>query len=115
MGMASGKIEAFLAGKVFAVVGASQDRGKYGNKVLRAYLQDGRPASPVNPHTRKGEGVSSCPALASLRDEVNGVSNITPPAVRENVLDQAGALGIRRLWMQPGAESPAAVERAEQA
>jgi predicted CoA-binding protein len=113
--MASAKIETFLGGEPFAVVGASPDRGKYGNKVLRAYLQDGRNAYPVNPHVKEVEGLTCYPDLASLPESVHGVSIITPPPVTENIVEQAAELGIRHLWMQPGAESPAAIQRAKQA
>ncbi|NLY02013.1 MAG: CoA-binding protein [Rhodopirellula sp.] len=97
-------IETFLAGDGFAVVGASSDRDKYGNKVLRAYLQNDRKAYPVNPKETEVEGVPCFPDLASLPQPVHGVSIITPPKVTESVLEQAAAAGIRRVWMQPGAE-----------
>lgn len=107
------RIDEFLAGDSFAVVGASQDRSKYGNKVLRSYLQAGRRVYPVNPKADTIEGLVCYPDLASLPERVDGVSIITPPAVTETVVEAAAAAGIRRLWMQPGAESRAAIERAE--
>jgi len=107
-------IDAFLAGKSFAVVGASRDRSKYGNKVLRVYLQNGRTVYPVNPNIDEVEGLPCYPDLASLPEPVHGVSIITPPKVTESVVEQAGQLGIGHLWMQPGAESETAIRRAEQ-
>ncbi|MBL0928449.1 MAG: CoA-binding protein [Phycisphaerales bacterium] len=106
------RIEAFLAGSPFAVVGASRDRAKYGNKVLRCYLQHGRAVFPVNPGGGEIEGLTAYPGLALLPERPHGVSIITPPAVTERIVEEAAGLGIRRLWMQPGAESPAAVQRA---
>jgi len=106
------QIAAFLAGDGFAVVGASRDRAKYGNKVLRSYLQAGRHVYAVNPRAREVEGQVSYPDLAALPEKVHGASIITPPAVTEQIVEQAAAAGIRHLWMQPGAESPAAIERA---
>jgi predicted CoA-binding protein len=110
-----GQIESFLAGKRFAVVGASSNREKYGNKVLRAYLQNGLEAVPVNPAGGEIEGLESYQDLASVPGKIDGVSIITPPAVTEKVVDQAIALGIDHLWMQPGAESDTAIDRAEAA
>jgi predicted CoA-binding protein len=110
-----GQIEAFLAGKRFAVVGASNNREKYGNKVLRAYLQNGMESVPVNPAGGEIEGLESYPNLAAIPGEIHGVSIITPPAVTEKVVDQAIELGIDHIWMQPGAESEDAIERAEAA
>jgi len=106
------EIQEFLAGRVFAVVGASRDRSKYGNKVLRCYLQHDRVAWPVHPRESVVEGVECSPDLASLPEGVDAISIITPPEVTERIVEQAAQAGINRVWMQPGAESPAAVERA---
>jgi len=105
------RIDAFLKGSPHAVVGASRDRGKYGNKVLRVYMQNGRPVFPVNPKEQEIEGLACSADLASLPQKVHGISVITPPAVTEKVVEQAAAAGIRHIWMQPGAESAAAIDR----
>lgn len=108
-------IEEFIAGRVYAVAGASTHREKYGNKVLRCYLQHALKAYPVNPHAQTVEGLQAYPDLRSLPEPVHGVSIITPPHVTEQVVENAIAAGIRHVWMQPGAESPAAVRRARDA
>ena len=107
------QIEDFLAGEVFAVAGASTDREKYGNKVLRAYLQKGLVVWPVHPKEQEIEGVSCSPDLASWPEPVHGLSIVTPPAVTEKLVEAAAELGIKRLWIQPGAESNAAISRAQ--
>jgi predicted CoA-binding protein len=106
------RIADFLEGQPHAVVGASADRGKYGNKVLRAYLQAGRKAYPVNPNATEIEGLTAYPSLDSLPEKVHAISIITPPPVTEQIVEQAGQLGIKHLWMQPGAQSEKAVARA---
>ena len=108
------RIDAFLAGTPHAVVGASRSRAKYGNKVLRAYLQNDREVYAVNPHTREVEGLQAFPDLGSLPQPVHGVSVITSPDVTESVVEEAGTLGIKSIWMQPGAESESALARAEE-
>jgi uncharacterized protein len=108
-------IKSFLSGKRFAVVGASRDREKYGNKVLRTYLQHGLDAVPINPGGGEIEGLASYPNLTALPEPVDGVSIITPPKVTEKVVDEAVQLGIKHIWMQPGAESDQAVAAAEKA
>ena len=110
----SDKIDAFLASGPHAVVGASQDRSKYGNKVLRAYMQDGREVYPVNPTAQEVEGLKSYPDLASLPTAVHGISVITPPQVTESIVEQASSLGVKHIWLQPGSESQQAVDWAEQ-
>jgi len=104
----------FLAGTTYAVVGASNDRWKYGNKVLRCYLQNGRTAIPVNPNATIVEGLAAVPDLLSLPEPVHGVSIITQPEITEQIVEEAAKAGITRVWMQPGAESDRAIERAEE-
>jgi predicted CoA-binding protein len=108
------RIQKFLSGKRFAVVGASQDRSKYGNKVLRVYQQDKRDVVPVNPKADEVEGLQSYADLAAIPGQIDGVSIVTPPAVTEQVVHAAIARGIKNIWMQPGAESPAAIKSAEE-
>lgn len=107
------RIRLFLDGNPFAVVGASQDRSKYGNKVLRVYQQNDLTVYPVNPRAEEVEGVTCYPDLASLPEPVHGVSIVTPPAITERLVEDVEAAGIRHIWMQPGAESSRAVERTE--
>lgn len=113
--MSKTDIEKFLEAGPYAVVGASTDRSKYGNKVLRAYLQTNREVYPINPKADEVEGQSSYPDLQSLPGSVQGVSIITPPAVTEKVVDEIIELGIPNVWMQPGAESDEAIDKAEKA
>jgi predicted CoA-binding protein len=109
------RIRAFLQSGPFAVVGASANRAKYGNKVLRCYLQHGKQVYPVNPRGREIEGLQAYPSLAALPVQVPSISVITPPEVTERVVREAAAAGVRHVWMQPGAESDEAVEAAEAA
>ena len=107
-------IEEFLAGSSFGVAGASADRQKYGNKVLRAYLQNGYAVVPIHPHQSLIEGQKVYPDLASA-PPIESLSIITPPLVTEQVVEQAIAAGVKHVWMQPGAESKVAIDRAQAA
>jgi uncharacterized protein len=108
------KITQFLAGAPHAVVGASRDQSKIGNQVLQAYLENGRPAIPVNPSAKEIEGQTCYPDLAALPTPIHGVSIITPPHVSEAIVEQAGAIGVKNIWFQPGAESKRAISRAQE-
>ena len=110
----SAKISRFLDGTLFAVVGASRDRAKYGNKVLRCYQQNGLRAIPVHPLEKVIEGEQVFASLSAIPEAVHAVSIITPSPVTERIVEEAAKLGIRHLWMQPGAESDWAIERAEE-
>ena len=104
------QIEQFLLSPVFAVIGASTNRDKYGNKVLRCYQQNDRPVIPVNPKEKQIEGINCVASVADLPTEIESISVITPPEITEKIVKQAAAKGIKNIWMQPGAESPAAVQ-----
>jgi predicted CoA-binding protein len=108
------RIRDFLAGTRFAVAGASSNRTKYGNKVLRCYLQNGRDAVPIHPRETTVEGVPAYARIADLPAPPDALSIITPPAVTERLVEEAAAAGVRHVWMQPGAESPEAVRRGEE-
>ena len=103
------QIQQFLASPAFGVVGASTNREKYGNKVLRCYLQHGKKAIPVNLNEAEIEGVACAATISDLPDEVESISMITPPAVTMKLVPLAIEKGIRNIWMQPGAEHPEAV------
>jgi len=108
--MTEEKIRLFLAADSFGVVGASVDRHKYGNKVLRCYQQNGLEVIPVNPGEKLIEGIATVASVSELPDGVQSISVITPPHVTEKVVIEAAAKGIKNIWMQPGAESQAAVK-----
>jgi predicted CoA-binding protein len=103
------QIETFLAAPSFGVVGASSKREKYGNKILRCYQQNQRKAIPVNPVEKEIEGEACVTSVVELPAETISISVITPPKITEQVVEQAIGRGIKNIWMQPGAESAAAV------
>jgi predicted CoA-binding protein len=103
------QIDQFLASPAFAVVGASSNRHKFGNKVLRCYLQHGKRAIPVNPNEAEIEGVPCAATIIDLPHDIVSISMITPPAVTLKLVPLALEKGIRNIWMQPGAEHPDAV------
>ena len=107
------RIKTFMASGPYAVVGASSNRDKYGNKVLRAYQQHGMEVYPINPRAKEIEGLKAYSTLADVPVKLRAVSIITPPSITEQVVEAAAAAGVRMVWMQPGAESPEAIRKAE--
>jgi predicted CoA-binding protein len=95
--------------KQFAVVGASNDRDKFGNKVLRCYQQHNRSAIPIHPKEKIVEGIPSLESLSKLAEEhpdwigETGVSIITPPPVSKKVIEEGFSHGFRWFFFQPGA------------
>ncbi|MBL0311199.1 MAG: CoA-binding protein [Holophagaceae bacterium] len=107
------RIKSFMASGPYAVVGASSDRDKYGNKVLRAYQQRGMEVYPINPRATEIEGLRAYATLGDVPVKLRAISVITPPAITEQVVEAAAAAGIQIVWMQPGAESVEAIRKAE--
>lgn len=98
-----------------AVVGASSDRRKYGNKAVRAYLKAGYDVYPVHPTEATVEGQS---VYRSVRDvpaeKLDRVAVYVPPAVGVKVLDDVVAKPVGAVYLNPGADAPEVVDRAKQ-
>ncbi|HEX5035362.1 MAG TPA: CoA-binding protein, partial [bacterium] len=92
-----GAKQRFLKSPAFAVVGASRDRSKFGNRVLRKYLQHGLEVYPVNPREAEIEGLRVYSSLAQTPDRVRSISIVTPPEVTEEIVRQAIARNIPNL------------------
>ena len=99
---------------VVAVVGASRARSKFGNKALRAYARQGWDVRPVHPTESDVEGFPAVASLADLTDSVDRVTLYVPPAVGLELLDAMVALAPTELWVNPGAESEALLQRARE-
>jgi predicted CoA-binding protein len=91
--------------KTIAVVGASKDRLKFGNKCVRAYQRAGWRVFPINLNPQEGE-VEGLPTLTSVRDvpgELDRISVYLPPPVTLAVLPDFAAKGAGEVWLNPGA------------
>ncbi len=99
--------------KTVAVLGASTDRGKFGNKAVRAYVQRGFTVWPVNPKEPVVEGLPAFASIADVPGRPNLVSVYLPPPVTLKVLPAIAAKGCDELWLNPGTESDAALAEAE--
>src|ERR1035437_611902 len=94
------QINQFLSAMAFGVAGASSNRQKFGNRVLRCYLQNNKRAIPVNPTETEIEGLACVASVDELPADVTSLSMITPPAVTEKLVSKAIAHGIKNIWMQ---------------
>jgi uncharacterized protein len=91
--------------RTWAVVGASDNRAKFGNRIYRVLRERGYVVYPVNPTMETVEGDQAYPDVGSLPPGVEVLDIVIPPPRVPPVLDQAKAAGITRIWLQPGAES----------
>jgi predicted CoA-binding protein len=103
-------IREFINERVWAVVGASTDASKYGNKIFRSLLSAGYTVYGVNPRGGEIEGQKLYRSLADLPEKPAVVDTVVPPRVTEQVVGQCAELGLDQVWMQPGSESQTAIE-----
>ncbi|HEC35006.1 MAG TPA: CoA-binding protein [Anaerolineae bacterium] len=108
------RIAEFIGKRVWAVVGASHDPAKFGYKIVRDLHNAGYVVYPVNPRGGEIEGMKVYLSLAALPEKPEVVDIVVPPAVTEKVVRQVKALGLTRVWMQPGSESEDAIRFCEE-
>lgn len=107
-------LEDFISHRTFAIVGVSTDGRGFGARVYRNLKAKGCHVLAVNPKATEFEGDPCYPSLKELPEPVDGAVLVVPPQVTERVVRDAAEAGIKRVWMQEGAESEAAVEFARQ-
>jgi len=101
------------ADPVIAVVGATDNLNKYGAVIYRDLKAKGYRVLPVNPTRDTVDGDTAYADLAALPEEPDIVNIVVPPQRTLRVLDKAEELGIENIWVQPGAEDQAVMERLE--
>ena len=91
--------------KTVAVIGASSDRRKYGNKALRAFKAEGYRVIPVNPNEPVVEGMPTYPSVLDVPDPIDIATVYVQPDVAVRLLPDLERKGIPEIWVNPGAES----------
>lgn len=95
-----------------AILGASNDRRKFGNKAVRAYLEHGFEVFPVNLSETMIEGLPAYRSVLEIPGELDRVTVYLPPEKTMLVLDDIAAKGTKELILNPGSENEAVVEKA---
>lgn len=101
--------------KTIAVVGASTDRGKFGNMCVRAYKDAGWEVYPVNPNRTMVEELVSYPRLSEVPVELDRISIYLPPAKTRQLVGEIAAKGADDVWFNPGSANDEILEEARQA
>ena len=99
--------------KTVAIIGASNDRRKFGNKAVRAFLKQGYTVYPVNPKETEVEGLPAYRTIAEVPTKPHMVSVYLPPPVLVKLLPDIAAKGCEELWLNPGTESDDVLAAAE--
>lgn len=99
--------------RTVAVVGASADRRKYGNKALRAFRHAGYTVIPINPHLTTVEGERAYPTVLDYPGQLDEATVYVPPAIGLQLLEGLARKGIRKVWLNPGAGGRNLIDRAK--
>ena len=98
--------------KVVAVVGASNDRSKFGNRAVRAFQREGYTVVPINPHETEVEGLKAYASVLDVPGPIDLATLYVQPDVGELVIAEIAQKQIPEVWLNPGAESDELIERA---
>ena len=100
------------------VVGASNNPEKYGNRIVKNLKSRGFLVVPINPKESIIEGLKAYPSLTLFVQQnpkipVQWVDIVVPPAVTEQIVQEAKQVGLKNVWLQPGSESTTAISFCE--
>jgi len=98
--------------KIVAVIGASNNRRKFGNRAVRAYKLRGYTVVPINPREAEVEGLRAYASVLDVPGPIEMASFYVPPEVGERVIEEIARKQIPEVWLNPGAESDALIARA---
>jgi uncharacterized protein len=98
--------------KIVAVIGASGDRRKFGNRAVRAFRQQGYTVVPINPHETEIEGLKTYRSVLDVPGPIDMATFYVPPDVGQRLIDEIAKKQIAEVWLNPGAESDELIARA---
>jgi uncharacterized protein len=99
--------------ELIALIGASNNKEKFGNKLFLNLLNKGFQVVPINPKESKIEGKKAFSSITLVPDKIGLVIFVVPPQIVVSELEKVKNLGIGRVWFQPGSESQEAIDFCE--
>jgi uncharacterized protein len=100
--------------RVVAVIGASSDRRKFGNRALRAFEKQGYTVLAINPNEPEVEGHRTYASVLDVPGPIDMATVYVPPHIGVEVVEQIARKGIPEVWLNPGADGHAVVARARE-
>ena len=100
--------------RTVAVIGASSDRHKFGNKALRAFASQGFTVYAINPNETEVEGYRTYASVLDVPGTIDMATVYVQPDVGVRVMDEIARKGIAEVWLNPGADGSAVVRRARE-
>jgi hypothetical protein len=97
--------------KVVAVIGASSNRNKFGNKALRAYERQGYAVLAINPNEKEVEGHRTYASVLDVPGPIDMATVYVPPEIGVLVMEELAKKQIPEVWLNPGADGDDVVAR----
>lgn len=98
--------------KTVAIIGASANRDKFGNKALRAFERQGYRVIPINPTEAEVEGHKTYASVLDVPGTIDMATVYVPARAGVGVMEELAKKGVGEVWLNPGADEDAVVERA---
>jgi predicted CoA-binding protein len=102
-----------VVSKVVAVIGASNDRRKFGNRAVRAFRRQGYTVVPINPKEAEVEGLKAYASVLDVAGPIDMATFYVPPHIGEEIIGEVASKQIPEVWLNPGAESDELIARAK--
>src|ERR1043166_3208469 len=91
--------------KTVAIIGASSDKRKFGNRAMRAFQRQGYTVYPINPHEKRIEGLQAYQSVLDVPRPIDMAAFYVPAEIGEQVIEEVARKQIREVWLNPGSES----------
>jgi hypothetical protein len=100
--------------KTVAIIGASNDRRKFGNKAVRAFEHQGYTVIPINPHEKEIEGHRAYASVLDVPGAIDMATLYVPPEIGARIMVEVAAKEIPLVWLNPGADGHEVAARARE-
>jgi predicted CoA-binding protein len=100
--------------KTVAIIGASSNRNKFGNRALRAFARQGFTVLAINPNEREVEGHQTYASVLDVPGPIDMATVYVPPRVGVKVMEQLAVKGVPEVWLNPGADGDEVLARARE-
>jgi predicted CoA-binding protein len=101
-------------GKTVAIIGASSNPAKFGNRAIRAFRRQGYTVVPINPNETEVEGLKTYASVLDVPGPIDMATFYVPPEVGKTLIAQMVQKGIREVWLNPGSENDELVHLARE-
>ncbi|MCK4912849.1 MAG: CoA-binding protein [Candidatus Omnitrophica bacterium] len=107
-------VKDFLNQESFAVVGSFRNETKYAYRIFKKLKEKGYNVFPVNPRGGTIDENKCYPSIKDIPENIDVANIVTSPAVTINIVKECKQKGIKRVWIQPGAEDKEVIDFCKQ-